>query len=63
MLDALHFVPMMENDAFGFVDPANVIQSCHIILAFAMGKLHPDGVAMSGCARDSDDWKRYYINR
>ena len=63
VLDALRFVPMMEDDAFGFVDPANVIRSCHIILAFAMGKLHPDGVAMSGCARDGDDWKRYYINR
>jgi hypothetical protein len=62
-LDTLRFVPMAEDDAFGFVDPADVVRSCHLIPAFASGKLHPDGVSMSGIARDGDDWRHYYVNR
>jgi hypothetical protein len=62
-LDVLWFVPMVEDDTFGFVDPADVVQSCHIIPAFASEKHHPDGVAMSGIAQDGNDWRRYYVNR
>ena len=62
-LDIVRFLPMADKDAFGFVDPANVLRGCHIIPAFADGRLHPDGVALSRSATDSDDWKRYYINR
>ena len=62
-LDALRFIPMMEDEAFGFVDPTDVIRSCHLIPAFAMGRLHPNGVAMSRCAQDGADWKKYYVNR
>ena len=62
MLDTLCFVPMMEDDAFSFVDPTDVVQGCHIIPSFATGRLHPDGVAMSCCAQDSTDWKKYHIN-
>lgn len=62
-LDAVRFPPMAEADAFGFVDPADILRCCHIIPAFAYGRLHPDGVAMSYHARDAADWKRYYVNR
>lgn len=62
-LEALRFVPIMADEAFGFVDPSDVIRSCHLIPAFATGKLHPDGVAMSCSAQDGADWKKYYINR
>jgi hypothetical protein len=31
--------------------------------AFSQGKVHVDGIGMSHLARDSDDWKAYYINR
>jgi hypothetical protein len=61
--DTLRFVPMAEEDAFGFVDPADVLRACHLIPSFADGMLHPDGIAASSCARDSEDWKHYYINR
>lgn len=61
--DTARFVPMAEGDAFGFVDPADVLRACHLIPSFADGMLHSDGIAASSCARDSDDWKRYYINR
>ena len=62
-LDVLCFLSMMEDDTFGFVDPADVVWSCHIILTFAMGRLHPNSVAMSHCVQDGTDWKQYYINR
>ena len=62
-LDTLRFVPMMEDDAFSFVDPTDVVRGCHIIPSFATGRLHPDGVAMSCCAQDGTDWKKYHINR
>lgn len=63
ILDAVRFMPMADEHAFGFVDPADVLRGCHIIPSFANGRLHPDGVAMSRCAGDAADWKRYYINR
>ena len=62
-LDTVRFLPMDNKDAFDFVDPTNVLRGCHIIPSFADGRLHRDGVAMSRWANDSDDWKRYYINR
>ncbi|KAH7917995.1 hypothetical protein BV22DRAFT_1025326, partial [Leucogyrophana mollusca] len=62
-LDAVQFVPMAEDDAFGFIDPSDVMRSCHLIPTFSKGTLHPDGVAMSHCAQDGDDWKLYYVNR
>ena len=62
-LDSVRFLPMADNDAFGFVDPANVLRGCHVIPSYADGRLHPNGIAISHCAGDSDDWKQYYINR
>ena len=63
VLDTVKFLPVTNEDAFGFVDPANVLRGCHIIPSFADGRLRPDGVVMSRCAGDSDDWKRYFVNR
>ncbi|KAF9230895.1 hypothetical protein BU15DRAFT_56758 [Melanogaster broomeanus] len=62
-LDCIRFVPMVDEDAFGFVDPNDVLRSCHLIPRFAEGKLHSDGVAVSRTAQDADDWKYYYVNR
>ncbi|EGO28191.1 hypothetical protein SERLADRAFT_405837 [Serpula lacrymans var. lacrymans S7.9] len=61
-LNMLHFVPMAEDDAFGFVNPANVLQSGHLVPAFHKGKLHPNGIGMSKFAQDAQDWKKYYVN-
>ena len=46
---------MTDEDAFGFVNPADVLRGCHIIPSFAGSQLHPNGIAMSRCAGDSDD--------
>ena len=62
-LDKGRFILMHRTDAFGFVDPVDVLQSCHLIPAFADGRQHPDDVAISRNNRNADDWKYYYINR
>ena len=62
-LDTVRFLPMADKDAFGFVDPADVLRGCHVIPSYADGRLHSDGIAISRCAGDSNDWKLYYINR
>jgi hypothetical protein len=62
-LDCLHFPLMASVDAFDFVDPKDVLHACHIILAFAEGKMHSDGIGLSRCAGDAHDWNSYYVNR
>ena len=62
-LDSVRFPPMADVDAFGFIDPADVLRCCHIIPAFTDGQVHRDGVSLSPNARDGNDWKRYYVNR
>jgi hypothetical protein len=62
-LDILQFLPMAEYDAFGFLDPSDVLRACHVIPAFARGMLHSDGRGLSSLARDSSDWNAYYVNR
>jgi hypothetical protein len=62
-LDRVRFCPMAEEDAFGFVDPSDVLRSCHVIPCFAKGLLHGDGKGLSACARDSTDWVEYFIGR
>jgi hypothetical protein len=62
-LDRLRFPPMAHDDAFGFLNPADVVRGCHIIPAFAANKRHADGKGLSSCAMDSGDWRSYYVNR
>jgi hypothetical protein len=62
-LDQLRFPPMSREDSFGFVNPADVLRSGHIIPAFAAGKRYADGRGLSHCAKDSSDWNAYYVNR
>lgn len=62
-LDRVIFPPLADEYSFDFLDPADVLRSCHIIPSFASGKKHPDGLGMSACAGDKDDWREYYINR
>ncbi|EGN92232.1 hypothetical protein SERLA73DRAFT_79779 [Serpula lacrymans var. lacrymans S7.3] len=53
---------MAEDDAYGFVNPADVLQSCHLAPAFYERKLHPNGIGMSNFAQDAQDWKNHYVN-
>jgi hypothetical protein len=54
---------MNADDAFSFVDPKDVLHGCHIMLNFAKGKRHVDGVSVSHSAKDSKDYNRYYVGR
>jgi len=62
-LDRVQFASMTDDDAFGFIDPSDVLRSCHVVPAFARGRLHDDGKGLSRCAQDSSDWVAYYVNR
>jgi hypothetical protein len=62
-LDQLEFLPLREDSSFGFVDPSQVLRACHIIPRFASGKRYRDGIGLSTCAQDAEDWHAYYANR
>lgn len=62
-LDRVRFPRMEEADAFGFVDPKDVLRGCHIMPKFAAGKRHPDGRGISRCAKDGQDYNCYYVGR
>ncbi|KAL1759929.1 hypothetical protein FB107DRAFT_270653 [Schizophyllum commune] len=51
--------------AFGFLDPALVIRTCHLIPAFASGRtssLLGAGATIARAAGEVDDWLNYYVN-
>jgi hypothetical protein len=62
-LDRIQFPSMVDDNTFGFIDPSDVLRSCHVIPAFSRGMLHPDGKGLSRCAQDSSDFVAYYVNR
>jgi hypothetical protein len=62
-LDLVHFLPINREDAFGFVDPKDVLRGCHIMPVFARQKQHVDGVGISSCAKDGKDYRYYYVGR
>ena len=60
-LPMVAFSPLTSDSAFGFVDPSDVLRACHIIPSFAQGQKHQDGVGLSHCAGDEDDYNAYYV--
>ena len=62
-LDSVRFPPLNDDESFGFVDPVDVLRGCHIIPAFSSGKRQETRIDVSRCAKDSKDYKRYYIGR
>lgn len=62
-LDRLSFPRMLNEFSFDFLDPADVLRGSHIIPSFADGKKHSNGLGVSACAGDKDDWRQYYVNR
>lgn len=63
-LDRLRFPPMKNSDSFDFLDPADVVRSCHIVPTFRLGRCHKDHEkGLSHHARDRMDWRGYYLNR
>jgi len=62
-LDSVRFPPLCEEASLGFVDPKDVLRGCHIIPAFAKGRRHRNGVGVSRCAKDGNDYALYYVGR
>lgn len=62
-LDCLSFPLLESSDAFGFLDPTEVIRACHILPRLALGRSNEDGRGVSKSVNDSDDWRMYYVNR
>jgi hypothetical protein len=62
-LDRLRFPPMDKKDAFGFLDPNDILRATHIIPSFKAGKRSPDGSRLSASAKDEEDWRGYFQNR
>lgn len=62
MLDKVAFPPVEGDNAFNFLDPADVLRGCHIIPSFRSMQQYPDGIGLSERANDSNDWHSYYVN-
>ncbi|KAG2135061.1 hypothetical protein BD769DRAFT_1665020 [Suillus cothurnatus] len=63
-LPKVAFVEESDHDAFGFLDPAQAIQSAHLIPAFASGRgtssLH-HGRSFAHQGGELDDWEAYFV--
>jgi hypothetical protein len=62
-LGRVRFMPLADQDAFGFVDPGVILRACHIIPAFSQGQRNPSECGISPLAGDRQDWHEYYVNR
>jgi hypothetical protein len=62
-LDRVSLCSVLDQNAFGYIDPSQVLRGCHIVPAFREGRSHVDGVGLSKCARDSQDWQAYVVMR
>jgi hypothetical protein len=61
-LEQVYFPPMADDDAFGFIDPRDVVRGCHLIPKISTGQVHSDGIGLSKLAKDYRDWRSYFIN-
>jgi len=63
-LNRVCFPSVLDENSFGFIDPADILRGCHIVSIFNMGKALSEGTpGHSGHAQDVDDWKLYYMNQ
>ena len=67
-LPTIGFIDSTDKFAFSFVDPANVLCGCHLILAFDAGQnadLLPWPCSIAQCLTNPDnidDWSYFYVN-
>lgn len=62
-LDEIRFPAMTNDDAFGFLDPSDVLRACHIVPCLRNGKTHSDNLGISHLSQDAHDWRSYLVNR
>ena len=66
-LPKIGFVESTDDFTFSFIDPANVVCGCHLILAFSAGQStdllpHSCSAAQRANPEDVDDWLNFYVN-
>jgi hypothetical protein len=61
----IKFIPSLEDGAFGFLDPNDVIRGAHVIPGFHYGNRHPSlcDPASIWDLEEESDWEAYYINQ
>lgn len=58
-LPKIGFIPLLDDGAFGFVHPREIIRACHIVPAFADGL---EETAESSFVQDKEgDYNYYYV--
>lgn len=62
VLDRLSLCPFTSNEPLGFIDPANVLRSVHLIPQFSLGKFDEVSPRSRWVGRQ-EAWKAYYINQ
>jgi hypothetical protein len=63
-LPKIAFIEESDHDAFGFLDPGQVIRSAHLIPAFAFGRGTTSlcyGKSFAHQCGNLDDWEAYYV--
>ena len=63
-LHRVEFFPSSNPDAFGFLDPDEVIRGTHLIPAFHHGPTEEflSGVSVGRAEGELDDWRYFYVN-
>ena len=60
----LKFIPPLEDGAFGFLDPDDVVRGSHLIPGFILGHRKPSlTTPASEWDPKESDWEAYYINQ
>ncbi|KAG1779850.1 hypothetical protein EV702DRAFT_954890, partial [Suillus placidus] len=57
----VRFLPLENPNAFGFMDPGDVLRVCHIIPAFSRRQCDQSN-SISPLAGDKHNWHEYYVN-
>ncbi|KAF7290482.1 hypothetical protein MKEN_01498800 [Mycena kentingensis (nom. inval.)] len=63
-LPSVCYVPHDDPDAFGFLDPADIVRGAHLIPAFAWGRTKeylPRSFIRRDC-EDDEDWRFHFVN-
>ena len=62
----LKFVPPLEDGAFGFLDPDDIVRGSHLIPGFTLGLRQTGSPATPASTWDPkkvSDWDAYYVNQ
>ena len=59
----IKFVPSLEDGAFGFLDPNNIIRGSHLIPGFHHGHRCPSPNDPTSIWDQESDWQTFYVNQ